>query len=312
MAECVATPHSVVSRSIHPCVSAAHSRNLRNRPDGLAFNPLKCCRRNTGSLTAEISFRTQESLRCERRPGAPVRVSPTGNSSQEPIQLSAEAEEGYENVPAGEHSVSSIDFASSLVTAVGSDASSETELSGKKRRNRKGERKVYLMAAVASSVGFITLSAGAVYYRFYWQLQVLTCLNSSLSIFPCSSLRNDIHIFLFYFILFDGGGVGQWRKQSKVLSNFWCNQRHLHYKWERRICRLRLALEIDPDHLSLCSFGSIAMSLHLNGMGYESKSLLTSNIPQGSGEVPYSEMTGTFSLAIGAAVSPSMVVWNSM
>lgn len=171
MAECVATPHSVVSRSIHPCVSAAHSRNLRNRPDGLAFNPLKCCRRNTGSLTAEISFRTQESLRCERRPGAPVRVSPTGNSSQEPIQLSAEAEEGYENVPAGEHSVSSIDFASSLVTAVGSDASSETELSGKKRRNRKGERKVYLMAAVASSVGFITLSAGAVYYRFYWQLQ---------------------------------------------------------------------------------------------------------------------------------------------
>lgn len=37
---------------------------------------------------------------------------------------------------------------------------------------RKTQRSVYLWAAIASSVGFSTLAAGAVYYRFVWQMQV--------------------------------------------------------------------------------------------------------------------------------------------
>ena len=53
------------------------------------------------------------------------------------------------------------------------------EKAKKKRppRNRKGERTVYLLAAVASSIGFTALAAAAVYYRFVWQMQVQTSLS---------------------------------------------------------------------------------------------------------------------------------------
>ncbi|CAK9214290.1 unnamed protein product [Sphagnum jensenii] len=36
---------------------------------------------------------------------------------------------------------------------------------------RKRERTAYLVAAITSSIGFVTLAAGAVYYRFIWQMQ---------------------------------------------------------------------------------------------------------------------------------------------
>lgn len=60
---------------------------------------------------------------------------------------------------------SAIDFVVSLI-------SDRTEAPIKKKRDKKGERTVYLLAAIASSIGFVTLAAGAVYYRFYWQMQV--------------------------------------------------------------------------------------------------------------------------------------------
>lgn len=59
---------------------------------------------------------------------------------------------------------SAIDFVVSLI-------SDRTEAPIKKKRDKKGERTVYLLAAIASSIGFVTLAAGAVYYRFYWQMQ---------------------------------------------------------------------------------------------------------------------------------------------
>ncbi|CAK9208883.1 unnamed protein product [Sphagnum troendelagicum] len=37
--------------------------------------------------------------------------------------------------------------------------------------SRKRERTAYMFAAIASSIGFVTLAAGAVYYRFIWQMQ---------------------------------------------------------------------------------------------------------------------------------------------
>ena len=51
----------------------------------------------------------------------------------------------------------------------------------KRPRNRKGERTVYLLAAVASSIGFTALAAAAVYYRFVWQMQVQTSLSLTLA-----------------------------------------------------------------------------------------------------------------------------------
>lgn len=59
---------------------------------------------------------------------------------------------------------SAIDFVVSLI-------SDRTEAPIKKKRDKKGERTIYLLAAIASSIGFVTLAAGAVYYRFYWQMQ---------------------------------------------------------------------------------------------------------------------------------------------
>ncbi|KAL5989958.1 hypothetical protein ACLOJK_010853 [Asimina triloba] len=39
-----------------------------------------------------------------------------------------------------------------------------------KIRNKKGERDAYLFAALASSLGLTSMAAGAVYYRFAWQM----------------------------------------------------------------------------------------------------------------------------------------------
>lgn len=180
MAECVVTLHSVTSRNIHPCVSATHSYKLRNAPGALVYNPLGSTRWNSRLLSAKINARPQDLLSNGRKSSSTTWVASTDNSSQEPIQLPAGAEEGNDNISAEKSPVSPIEFASTLASAVGSDASSETELPTKKKRNRKGERKFYLLAAIASSIGFTTLSAGAVYYRFYWQLQVRIFLDRTL------------------------------------------------------------------------------------------------------------------------------------
>lgn len=176
MAECVTNLQCVASRSILPCFSVAHSCNLRNAPGGLLYNPLGSNRRNSRLLSAKISGRPSDLLN-RGKANAPVCVV-SNNSSQEPIERPVESEAECDNDSAeGLNAKSLIDFATSLASAVGSDASSKIEQPEKKRRNRKGERTVYLLAAIASSIGFTTLSAGAVYYRFYWQMQVCISLD---------------------------------------------------------------------------------------------------------------------------------------
>jgi hypothetical protein len=61
-----------------------------------------------------------------------------------------------------------IDFASSVASAAAADA---TAMADRRSKQRKRERTAYLFAAITSSIGFVTLAAGAVYYRFIWQMQ---------------------------------------------------------------------------------------------------------------------------------------------
>ena len=48
------------------------------------------------------------------------------------------------------------------------------EAQRERMRRRKSERSAYLVAAIASSIGFTSLAAGAVVYRFVSQMQVGT------------------------------------------------------------------------------------------------------------------------------------------
>ncbi|CAM6038813.1 unnamed protein product [Sphagnum compactum] len=49
--------------------------------------------------------------------------------------------------------------------------SDATAMADRRRKERKRERTAYMFAAITSSIGFVTLAAGAVYYRFIWQMQ---------------------------------------------------------------------------------------------------------------------------------------------
>jgi hypothetical protein len=66
-----------------------------------------------------------------------------------------------------------MEFSLSAASVVDSDA---TAMADRRRKERKRERTAYMFAAIASSIGFVTLAAGAVYYRFIWQMQV--CMHS--------------------------------------------------------------------------------------------------------------------------------------
>jgi hypothetical protein len=66
-----------------------------------------------------------------------------------------------------------MEFSLSVASVVDSDA---TAMADRRRKERKRERTAYMFAAIASSIGFVTLAAGAVYYRFIWQMQV--CMHS--------------------------------------------------------------------------------------------------------------------------------------
>ncbi len=76
-------------------------------------------------------------------------------------------------------STGAIAFASSVASAVGEDAATAMT---QRMKERKRERMAYLFAAVASSVGFVTLAAGAVYYRFIWQMEVHMFLAESAAV----------------------------------------------------------------------------------------------------------------------------------
>ncbi len=62
-----------------------------------------------------------------------------------------------------------MEFSLSVASVVDSDA---TAMADRRRKERKRERTAYMFAAIASSIGFVTLAAGAVYYRFIWQMEV--------------------------------------------------------------------------------------------------------------------------------------------
>lgn len=152
-----------------PCVSGS----LRNiAPGGVpVFNPLGCNR----MFSAKISVKPLDLPTSRPRPSGPRCVTSSSNSPREPIERTDEVPRhnvrGSEPAGPGNARRPWVAFASSLVSAV----ISESEIGGtKKKRDRKGERTVYLLAAIASSVGFVTLAAGAVFYRFYWQMQVCT------------------------------------------------------------------------------------------------------------------------------------------
>ncbi|KAG0565340.1 hypothetical protein KC19_8G183500 [Ceratodon purpureus] len=213
MAECVANLQCVASRSIQTCFSVAHSCTLRNAPGVLVYNPLGCSPRNGRLLAARISVRPSDAV-SGRRIGGPVCVI-SNDSSQEPIQRSVETEAECDN--GGAKNI--IDFASSLVSAVGSDGASEIERPEKKRRNRKGERKVYMMAAIASSIGFTALSAGAVYYRFHYQTQGLSV--NYLEIFGTFSLAIGAAVGMEYW--------ARWAHKALWHDSLW-NMHESHHK----------------------------------------------------------------------------------
>lgn len=198
MAECVAHLPCGASSSIQPCVGVAHSCNFRNAPAGVYLcNPLGCNRRSSRLLSVNISLGPLD-FSSKRRLSAPVCVI-SNNSSKEPIQRSVEAEEKYdsdsaEEINAENPSTSPIDFASSLVSAVSSDSSTEIGRPESKKRDRKRERDAYLLAAIASSIGFTTMAAGAVYYRFYWQMQVCISLDITVQFFNRASCEKLIRL----------------------------------------------------------------------------------------------------------------------
>jgi hypothetical protein len=95
-------------------------------------------------------------------------LSPAVHEEKEQLTTQEEEkeEDESEEFPS---STGAIVFASSVASAVGADAATAMT---QRMKERKRERMAYLFAAVASSVGFITLAAGAVYYRFIWQMEV--------------------------------------------------------------------------------------------------------------------------------------------
>jgi hypothetical protein len=80
----------------------------------------------------------------------------------------------------------------SPASEVSVDHATISAIAEKKRKDRKRERTAYLFAALASSVGFVTLAAVAVYYRFVWQMQVNCYIQFRLPpIFLFSFLRGE-------------------------------------------------------------------------------------------------------------------------
>ena len=103
-----------------------------------------------------------------RKPRTSLLSIHSSSSSEEPVhQISAASDMKNDggNAVESQEAELEIQFVSSMDSGVDADTNV-------KRRNRKGERTVYLLAAMASSIGFTTLAAAAVYYRFIWEIQV--------------------------------------------------------------------------------------------------------------------------------------------
>jgi hypothetical protein len=90
-----------------------------------------------------------------------------------PVEQKEEEEEEMTQGDEFPSSSGAMEFSLSVASMVDSDA---TAMADRRRKERKRERTAYMFAAIASSIGFVTLAAGAVYYRFIWQMQV--CMHS--------------------------------------------------------------------------------------------------------------------------------------
>lgn len=110
-----------------------------------------------------------------RKPRTSLLSIHSSSSSEEPVhQISAPSDMKNDggNAVESQEAELEIQFVSSMDSGVDADTNVKEDLRVKRRRNRKGERTVYLLAAMASSIGFTTLAAAAVYYRFIWEIQV--------------------------------------------------------------------------------------------------------------------------------------------
>ena len=142
--------------------SSVNPGNLRNvvwGPPALEFHPLTSnprSRKNTNQTLLPIGLWAPRGSR-SGVVGRPVQCAANSRGPVEP-----EAHRGREAGPVDEAATQQ------------QQQQSYDEKAKKKRppRNRKGERTVYLLAAVASSIGFTALAAAAVYYRFVWQMKV--------------------------------------------------------------------------------------------------------------------------------------------
>lgn len=175
MADRFATLQGVVSRNYRPCFNVAHSCTLRNTSGTLLYNPLGCNPRTSKLLLVKVKVGPLELYKNAEKPRGP-RCAAASDSSSDPTQSSTAAEEVHDNLVEEKRNaknpvISAIRFAASLVSVVGKNDSGDAEQKEKKKRNRKGERTVYLLAAIISSIGFTALTAGAVYYRFLWLMQ---------------------------------------------------------------------------------------------------------------------------------------------
>lgn len=104
-----------------------------------------------------------------RKPRTSLISIHSSSSSEEPVhQISAPSDMKNDGGNAVESQEADLEI--QFVSTKDSGVDADTKV--KRRRNRKGERTVYLLAAMASSIGFTTLAAAAVYYRFIWEIQV--------------------------------------------------------------------------------------------------------------------------------------------
>ena len=159
-------PNLLHASSLNP----GNPRNVVWGPPALEFHPLTSnprSRKNTNQTLLPIGRWSSPGSRS----GVVGRLVQCAANSRGPVE--PEAHRGREAAPVDDEAA----------TQQQQQQQSYDEKAKKKRpRNRKGERTVYLLAAVASSIGFTALAAAAVYYRFVWQMQVQTSLSLSLSV----------------------------------------------------------------------------------------------------------------------------------
>ncbi len=140
------------------------------------------CNRSCSSILSVGSWRWRSRLVCmgaeKSSHGQQQQHSQQQRRELSPVEQKEEEEEVMEEdlMTQGDEFPSSsgaMEFSLSLASIVDLDA---TAMADRRRKERKRERTAYMFAAIASSIGFVTLAAGAVYYRFIWQMQV--CMHS--------------------------------------------------------------------------------------------------------------------------------------